>query len=304
LSRLLFISTKNRWFYRITLLACVLTFTLVILGINASLFSAYGATVLQIELIHRYLTYAVAVLIVGLTVTAPIYQKQFSLQPFLIGLLLVPLSFSQILLCYMTEVKQATPLAILLHFVAGTAILSLLWLMGRLTSPHLPPLTHSSTQKLRPWAWLALLFLVVQIALGAWITTNFTVACQDFPFCNGQLFPTVNDETLTALVTPLQNTDPEKITDIHLIHHFWIMLAALYIGLFSILLLFNRYLYQIAFMMMLLLGAQVSLNVFNLGWPHPQWTIIWYNAFSMLLLLAVITLLTNLYRKSQDYWYG
>jgi heme a synthase len=304
LSRLLFISTKNRWFYRFTLLACLLTFTLMMLGINASLYSAYGFTVEQIELIHRNLTYAVAALVIGLTVTAPIYQKQFSLQPFLIGLILVPLSLSQILLCYLTEAKQATPLLVLLHFLAGAAILSLLWLMGRLTSPQLPPLTHSSTQTLRPWAWLAFLFLVVQIILGVWVTTNFTAACQDFPFCNGQLFPTVNDETLAALTTPLQSTTPEKMTDIHLIHHFGIVLAALYIGLFSLLLLFNRYLYQIAFVMVLLLVAQVGLNVFNLRLPHPQWTIIWYNAVSMLLLLTVITLLTNLYRKSQDYWYG
>jgi hypothetical protein len=53
-----------------------------------------------------------------------------------------------------------------------------------------------------------------------------------------------------------------------------------------------------------LLGIQVSLNVYAIGWQHPEATIFYYYAASMLLLITVITLLTNLYRKSQDYWYG
>jgi cytochrome c oxidase assembly protein subunit 15 len=278
------------------------TFALVILSVAPQ---ALDSIQLQnFESIHRYLAYSVAILIGGLTLSAPFYKKQFSLQPFMIGIILLPLSVLQIMLCIMTAKQETNPVIMLAHLLVGVGILSLLWWMGRLTSPELPPRTHSSTHKWRPWAWLALIFLVGQIALGAWISANFNLNCNGFPFCNGQLLPKVNATTLSVLMDPLKTFDAETLTDIQLIYQYGQALTAMYLGIFSIFLVFNRYLYQLAILMLVLLGVQVSLNVYALGWQHPEATIFYYYAASMLLLITVITLLTNLYRKSQDYWYG
>jgi cytochrome c oxidase assembly protein subunit 15 len=293
LSRLLFISTKNRWFYRTTMLTCCVAFALVVMGVSP-----------RFEALHRYVAYATAALIAGLTISAPFYKKQFSLQPFMIGIILLPLSLIQIMMCLLTAKQQTNPIIILTHLLVGASILGLVWWMGRLTSPELPPMTHSSIHKWRPWAWLALIILVTQVALGAWVTANFTAGCSDFPFCNGQLLPSINAGTLKALVSPSTTSDSETLTDIQLIHQLGILLTAFYLGVFSVFLLFNRYLYQLAIFMVLLLGTQVILNVYALGWPHPDTTIFYYYGASMLLLITVITLLTNLYRKTQDYWYG
>jgi len=41
--------------------------------------------------------------------------------------------------------------------------------------------------------WLALALLRLQIALGAWVSTNYAVlACSDFPTCQGQWWPEMN----------------------------------------------------------------------------------------------------------------
>src|SRR3546814_1026893 len=43
----------------------------------------------------------------------------------------------------------------------------------------------------RPWLWLALVVLVVQIALGGWTSANYAaLACgADFPTCQGLWWP-------------------------------------------------------------------------------------------------------------------
>jgi cytochrome c oxidase assembly protein subunit 15 len=302
LSRLLFISTKNRWFYRITMLVCGMAFALAIMSVGPQ---ALDTTQLQrFESIHRYLALSIAVLIACLTISAPFYKNQFSLQPFVIGIILLPLSVLQIMLCLMTAKQETNSVVMFAHLLVGVAIFSFLWWMGRLTSPESPPMTHSSTHKWRPWAWLALLFLLTQVALGAWISSNFNLNCNDFLFCNGQFFPNINMATLSVLLNPIKSFDAATLGDIQLIYQYGMALAALYLALFSLFLLFNRYLYQLAILMVMLLGIQVSLNVYAIGWQHPEATIFYYYAASMLLLITVITLLTNLYRKSQYYWYG
>jgi cytochrome c oxidase assembly protein subunit 15 len=41
--------------------------------------------------------------------------------------------------------------------------------------------------------WLAALALLLQIALGGWVSTNYAVlACTGFPQCNGQWWPAMN----------------------------------------------------------------------------------------------------------------
>jgi cytochrome c oxidase assembly protein subunit 15 len=255
--------------------------------------------------IPSYLTLLVAALILLLTLSAPFFRKQFSSEPFLICLLLLPLAIMQVLLCKLTASNQVQPVIILSHLMVGLAMLSLLWWISRITSPDAAQITHPSTRKIRPWAWVGLALLVSQIMLGAWVPTNFAnVACDNFPYCNGQLLPAVDAKTLVALANPMGKLDSDMLINIHLLHRIGILITAVYLGLFCMFLLFNRYLYQTAFFIILFLGAQISLNIINMNWQYPVKTVLGYDIITIFLLLSVVTLLTNLYRKTQDYWYG
>lgn len=319
MTRLLFISTKNRWFYRLTVLTFVCTFALIILGTYSRL-AGDGVTcanwpqcpeiatahslVIPAEIAHRDLTNFTAILILLLTVSAPFFRKQFTAKPFQICLLLVPLAVSQILLCKLTASNQSHPAIILISLLVGFSILSLLWWISRITTPDIDSVTHPSTLKMRPWAWAGLALLVAQIILGEWVPANFaTVACDNFPFCSGQLFPVVDSHIISALVNPAGKFDSETLTNLHLLHRAGIFFAALYLGIFCMVLLFNRYLYQTAFFIIMFLAAQICLNILNISWKYPLKTVVGYNVITIFLLLSVVTLLTNLYRKSQGYWY-
>jgi cytochrome c oxidase assembly protein subunit 15 len=309
LTRLLFISTKNRWFHRLTLLTCLMTFLFILLGIDSRLHGTISTDhphlIFKLEMAHRYLTYAVAGLILFLTLAAPVYRKQFSMLPFLIGLILLPLIISQIYLCKLSSAAQTQPLIVLLHLLAGMTTLCLLWWMGRVTAPNPTMAAHRSTQSLRPWAWLGLLLLGLQIVSGLWVSSNFSNAtCANFPFCNGQIVPEIDSATLAVLARPTAAVAPAVLTNIQLIHHWGIFVSAAYLGLFCLILLFNRYLYQTAIFTAILLGAQVTLNFINLAWPHPLSTVLWYHALSIVLLLSVVSLLVRLHHEPQDYWYG
>jgi cytochrome c oxidase assembly protein subunit 15 len=77
------------------------------------------------------------------------------------------------------------------HLLGGMTLLSLLvWLILR-ESPAPPPGPAATGRRL---AGLALVVLVVQIALGGWVSSNYAVlACPDFPLCQGAWAPSGMD---------------------------------------------------------------------------------------------------------------
>ena len=72
------------------------------------------------------------------------------------------------------------------------------------------PRTRRSPAKRRdtgPGAWLALALLFVQIALGGWVSSNYaTLACQDFPMCQGSWWPDMDIAAGFEIWRPLGRT--------------------------------------------------------------------------------------------------
>ena len=76
-----------------------------------------------------------------------------------------------------------------LHLLGGLFLLALLAVQHEAYRARPVALAHG----LRRAAVLALVLLVVQIALGGWVSTNYAVlACSGFPQCNGQWWPTMD----------------------------------------------------------------------------------------------------------------
>ena len=75
------------------------------------------------------------------------------------------------------------------HLLGGMGLLALL----AVQAPARAPATRRARARDRAALWLAALALLLQIALGGWVSTNYAVlACTGFPQCNGQWWPAMN----------------------------------------------------------------------------------------------------------------
>jgi cytochrome c oxidase assembly protein subunit 15 len=150
-----------------------------------------------IEMIHRYLAMAVGVLI-----TAQMYiawrrwlksarsAVRFApgLPTALFGLVCLQGAFGA-----WTVTLKLQPVIVTTHLLLGLSLLAALaWLAAR-QGANEAETGSASAAALRVPALAALLLLVLQIALGGWVSTNYaTLACTDFPLCQGSWLPTMD----------------------------------------------------------------------------------------------------------------
>ena len=87
-----------------------------------------------------------------------------------------------------TVTQKLQPVIVTTHLLLGLSLLAMMaWLAAR-QSDH-APVAASAAGLVKP-AMVALLLLVIQIALGGWVSTNYAaLACTDFPLCHGALVP-------------------------------------------------------------------------------------------------------------------
>lgn len=141
------------------------------------------------EMVHRYMATGVGALIVALTVwTLRVWRRSA-------GQVVHPLwpALTLLWVCLqgafgaLTVTMKLFPAIVSLHLLLAIGLLALLGLQAaRYAGWH----SVAVSRGLRVLLWLALLALLVQTALGAWVSTNYAVlACSDFPTCQGQWWP-------------------------------------------------------------------------------------------------------------------
>ncbi len=186
-----------------------------------------------IEMIHRYLAGVLGVLVLALAALGVRWRHALGQSPALaVGL--VVLVTVQAAFGMWTVTLLLMPAIVTTHLIGGMTTLALLaWLVARqratdklLPARGLPP----------PWAWVALMVLALQIALGGWVSTNYAgMACPDYPLCHGSLLPEMDFDHaftlqrqlgVTAAGEPLSN---DSLTAIQWSHRKWalVVLAAL-----------------------------------------------------------------------------
>jgi cytochrome c oxidase assembly protein subunit 15 len=145
-----------------------------------------------IEMIHRYFAMGVGVLIVAMMVIAwkgwlrsARRDDKFSpvLPSLLFGFVCLQGAFGA-----WTVTMKLQPAIVTIHLLLGMLLLGMLaWLAAR-QSEHVRVTPKALT--LRVPAAIALGALVVQIALGGWVSTNYAaLACMDFPLCHNSAIP-------------------------------------------------------------------------------------------------------------------
>ncbi|MBS0613149.1 MAG: COX15/CtaA family protein [Proteobacteria bacterium] len=138
------------------------------------------------EMVHRYFATGLGFGIASLLVLA-FWNRKDPAQPVRPVLLLFLLVCLQGALGAFTVTLLLKPLIVTSHLLGGLTTLGLLvWLAWR--PERRAPL--EADLRLRRFALLGLSVLAVQIALGGWTSTNYaSVACPDFPTCQGSFWP-------------------------------------------------------------------------------------------------------------------
>ena len=197
-----------------------------------------------VEMIHRYLAMGIGVLIVALMAQAwRQWQRgrRAEFSPWLPTALFLFVCLQGAFGAWTVTLKLQ-PVIVTIHLLLGMGLLALLaWLGGRQDHAVAPPVTASSMPagmgKIRVLALGAAVLLLLQIALGGWVSTNYaTLACSDFPLCDGRLVPAMDFEHGFTLWRALGKTAAghylpfPALTAIHWVHRSFAVLVLAGIG--------------------------------------------------------------------------
>ncbi len=164
-----------------------------------------------IEMVHRYLATAVGALITGLMVMAWRWRGGTkSLSPWWATATFVWVC-AQGAFGALTVTLKLQPIIVTLHLLGALLGVGLLTAQVRAmdaqsASSHALQLAHGAWRQasLRRWGWALLALVVVQSALGAWVSTNYALlACTEVPLCQGQWWPAMDFEMGFRLLRPL-----------------------------------------------------------------------------------------------------
>ncbi len=146
-----------------------------------------------VEMIHRYLAMSVGVLIVAQMLIAWWQRRKLQHSPWLATTLFFFVCLQGAFGAWTVTLKLQ-PVIVTTHLLLGMGLLSLLaWALAR-ELPSANKLTRAGTTLIRI-ATIALVLLVLQIALGGWVSTNYAaLACNDYPLCNGAFAPEMDFE--------------------------------------------------------------------------------------------------------------
>jgi cytochrome c oxidase assembly protein subunit 15 len=147
-----------------------------------------------IEMLHRYFAMGIGLLIIILAVQAwrRIRTDATAPSPWLATAALVWVCV-QGAFGALTVTMKLQPVIVTAHLVGGVALLALLVWLALRESPE-PPVAVTA-RRLRLLGAAAMAVVVIQIALGGWVSSNYAVlACTDFPHCQGAWIPPMDFE--------------------------------------------------------------------------------------------------------------
>lgn len=257
-----------------------------------------------IEMIHRYLAMTVGVLILTLAVFSWRYEKTFWGWP----------TLSLVWVCVQgafgafTVTMKLFPAIVSMHLLGGMllAVLLTLQLVRQRHSPWTQVRRPLPTQ-LYAWMMVAVFFLILQILLGAWVSSNYAVmACNTYPECQGSWWPDMNFDKGFEFWRPLgldaqgDALPFQALTAIHFVHRWhavWVILLLLFVALS----MYKQGFKPQGWGLLGLLILQFITGVSNavLGWPMLAALLHTGAAVSMLILLSWVLGVTQAQPRQQ-----
>ncbi len=157
-----------------------------------------------VEMIHRYLATTVGVLIIVMALASwrEALRARATISPWWATATLVWVC-AQGAFGALTVTLKLFPAIVTAHLLGGIGLLALLAVQAELQRPRPLVLTRALRRALAGTAALVLL----QVALGGWVSTNYAVlACQEFPTCQGSWWPAMDFQHGFALWRELGET--------------------------------------------------------------------------------------------------
>ncbi|MCH4872265.1 COX15/CtaA family protein [Pseudomonas sp. TMW22091] len=243
------------------------------------------------EMIHRYCAGTLGCLILLLAVRAWKQRKRHD-QPLKLPLFILLVVIIQAAFGMWTVTLKLWPQVVTAHLMGGFATLSLLFLLTLRLSGWLPAL--AIPRRLQRWATAGLVLVIIQIALGGWVSSNYAaVACVDLPTCHGQWWPAAdftNGFHLTQHIGPNYlggQLDSEARTAIHLAHRLGaVLLTLVLLGLAWQLRKVGMP--RLAGLVLLVLAVQISLGLSNVLFGLPLGLAVAHNAGGAALMLTLV----------------
>lgn len=236
-----------------------------------------------IEMLHRYLASGVGMLIVLMALSAWTYQRKARALQQRAAIHPAWATATLVWVCVqgafgaLTVTMKLFPAIVSLHLLGGYVLLALLtlqaaqqWLLQGARS------VQTVAPRMRGLLWLALTALLLQAALGAWVSTNYAVlACMEFPTCQGSHWPAMDFVRGFTLWRPLglqpdgQPISFAALTAIHMVHRWMAGVLVLVIALVLWQLRAYPALRRPMQLLGMLLALQIATGLSNvvLGWP-------------------------------------
>ena len=197
-----------------------------------------------IEMLHRYLAMAVGLLIAVAMVIAWRARRELPRSPWWSTLTLAWV-IAQGLFGKYTVTLKLYPAVVTGHLLGALGLLALLvlqlrWLQGQAiratdSTAAVPP---PPSRRAAVWVAGVAALVLMQIALGGWVSSNYAVlACQGFPSCSGQWWPTMDFAQGFTLLRELGRTSQsgagaaaiylpfEALVAIHMAHRLMAVVA-------------------------------------------------------------------------------
>jgi cytochrome c oxidase assembly protein subunit 15 len=257
------------------------------------------------EMVHRYLATGLGLFTIVLAGVAIRNRKQghpIKLPVFLLAFIILQGMFGM-----WTVTLKLWPQVVTAHLMGGFTTFSLLWLL-RLRLSNDPWQLNSAerdwTKSIRPLAIASFIIVILQIALGGWLTSNYAgVACPDLPTCQNEWLPAMDFATgfnLTQHIGPNYlggNLDNQARIAIHFSHRVGAIITTIAVLLlsFSMLRQQSSRIVKLAKVLIAVLCLQVVLGLSNVYFNFPISVAVAHNIIGATLLITMVTVLYQLY---------
>jgi cytochrome c oxidase assembly protein subunit 15 len=262
------------------------------------------------EMVHRYFAGTLGLLILAIAVAAWRRRHRDPEQLLAVPLILLALVIFQALLGMWTVTLQVKPAIVTAHLLGGVLTVSLLWWLTLRQAGWGASSPPGEQRRVRPWVWLGIILLLLQISLGGWTSTNYAaLGCTEFPTCyGGQWWPATDFSEAFVLWRGLGINyefgvlDSAARTAIHLTHRIGALLVLLYLGGLAWRLLRSppgggwR---GLGIALVLTLALQISLGISNVLGGLPLPVAVAHNGGAVVLMLVLLTLLHRVSPRSQ-----
>lgn len=323
---------------RLALIATVLTFVVIILGAKTRLTDAglgcpdwpgcYGYLTVPksqeaidpnvalyaerelekpkawMEMIHRYFAGALGLLIGAIAIMSWMQRKEND-HPVLLPTILLLVVTMQAALGAWTVTMKLNPSIVMLHLLGGFTTFCLLFILSITLSKADQPfrIKRTTIEALKPWAILALVVTITQIALGGWTSANYAAEIcngwNSLPICQGPWYENLDfKEALRFWGFDLPpkghfengHLEGAPLVTIHVMHRIGAMVTLVVLGLFGWRLRrdSNQLLVDLGTFLWIVLALQIILGVNNVVFQLPLWNAIAHNAVGALLLVTVV----------------